>query len=332
MKLINADCHILDKPTQTGLIAITGATGFLGKHAITKLSALDGVQIRALTRQIQVLNPSFNNVIFVQGDMSDSRVLHKLIEPGATLVNLAFSNTASTKDAIALTANLVDVCVQSGVKRLIHCSSISVYGRVTGIVNESTTCKPQDEYGKTKLAVENTLLDKTQGRFELIILRPSEIFGLGGKALMTLLQSLSERNSLINYMRSSLFGKRRTHLVPVEMLADAIQFFCTDEQQYAAEVFNVTADDQPLNQFHHVEQLLRQELQLPDYWFPVLPVPSVMLKSILLIAKRATIDEQVLYSSEKLIKYGFNANHDLAAALCKLVLEYRNNKLVRAIA
>ena len=314
----------------SNLIAITGATGFLGKHTITRLSSLAVVQIRALTRQNPAHNPLFSNIAYVKGDMSDSKILHRLIEPGATLVNLAFSNT-TTEDAIALTANLVDVCVERGIKRLIHCSSISVYGRVSGIITEATPCVANDEYGMTKLAIEKTLLNRIQGRFELIILRPSEVFGLGGKTLMALLQSLTERNCLINYMRSSLFGKRRTHLVPVETLVQAIQFFCEDERQYDAEIFNVTADHLPLNQFHHLEKLLRQELQLPDYCLPVLPIPSVVLKGVLLLSKRATVDQQVLYSSEKLTENGFYTSCNLDTALRQLASNYRNNKDVRAI-
>ncbi|WP_047532975.1 NAD-dependent epimerase/dehydratase family protein [Methylotenera sp. N17] len=312
-------------------IAITGATGFLGNHVIAKLGSLTEVKVRALTRKKLSPSTPFSNVVFVQGDMSDSKALHSLIEPGATLINLAFSNTSTTEDAIALTEKLIEACAVNGAKRLIHCSSISVYGRVNGIVNENTVCMPPDEYGKTKLAIEKTLLDKTQGRFELIILRPSEIFGIGGKALITLLQSLTMRSSLFNYMRSTLFGKRRTHLVPVGILADAIHFFCTDERRYVAEIFNVTADDQPLNQFNYVEQLLRQELRLPHYWLPVLPVPNIVLKSVLLISKRATIDQQVIYTSEKLVKHGFCARYDLSTELRKLASAYRDNKVMSKI-
>jgi nucleoside-diphosphate-sugar epimerase len=312
------------------MFLVTGATGFIGKHLMQTFKSSANARVRALTRK-PMPSENTDRVEYVLGDLTDVQTLRTFLVPGATLINLAFSNTLSEHDAIATAILMANTCADVGVKRLIHCSSISVYGRVNGFITESTPCAPHDAYGQIKLATEQALIKHARGKFELIILRPSEVFGYGGKTLMALLQSLSKGNSLVNYTRSSLFGKRRTHLVPVETLVETIQFFCTDERQYDAEIFNVTADDQPLNQFHHLEQVLRQELELPDYCLPVLPVPSFVLKSILLLSKRATIDQQVLYSSEKLIKNGFNTSFNLATALRKLAHTYRDNKAIRTI-
>lgn len=313
------------------MILITGATGFVGKHLISALSSSKCFPIKALTRNKKGRFNDTDVVHYVDGDISDKASLSSFIEPNSTLINLAYANVTSNKEAVDVIKLMTEVCAEKRIKRFIHCSSISVYGRVDGIVTESTPCAPQDSYGQAKLATEQALIEYAHGKFELIILRPSEVFGSGGKTLMALLQSLSERNSLVNYTRSSLFGKRRTHLVPVETLVEAIQFFCTDKRIYNTEIFNVTADHQPLNQFHRLEQLLRQELELPDYWFPVLPIPRVILKSILLLSKRATIDHQVMYSSEKLIKSGFNSSRDFEKSLRKLARTYHENKVVRAI-
>lgn len=313
------------------MILVTGATGFVGKHLISALSNSKCIPIKALTRN---KNGRFNDtgiVHYVDGDISDKASLSSFIEPNSTLINLAYANVTSNKEAADVIKLLAEICAEKGIKRFIHCSSISVYGRVNGIVTETTPCAPQDSYGQAKLATEQALIECAQGKFELIILRPSEVFGSGGKTLMALLQSLSERKSLVNYTRSSLFGKRRTHLVPVETLVEAIQFFCTHKGVFNTEIFNVTADHQPLNQFHRLEQLLRQELELPDYWFPVLPIPSVILKSILLLSKRATIDHQVIYFSEKLIISGFNTSCDFEKSLRKLARTYHENKVVSEI-
>lgn len=313
------------------MILVTGATGFVGTHLINALSNSKCTPIRALTRNKQRHFSDTDIITYVDGDISDKGSLNAFIEPNSTLINLAYANAASSKEAVDVIRLIAEVCADKGIKRLIHCSSISVYGRVNGIVTESTPCAPHDAYGKIKLATEEALIKHAHGKFELIILRPSEVFGSGGKTLMALMQSLNDRNSLVNYARSSLFGKRRTHLVPVQTLVESIQFFCADERRYDADIFNVTADHEPLNQFHYLEELLRQELELPGYWLPVLLLPNFLLEGVLLLSKRATIDQKVLYSSEKLLKHGFYTSCDLDIALRKLARTYRNNKVMKAI-
>lgn len=314
------------------MILVTGATGFVGKHLIGALSNSKCIPIKALTRKSQGQFIDTEVVYYIEGNISDKASLNSFIEPNSTVINLAFTNAVSSKEAVDVIKLMAEVCAKKGIKRFIHCSSISVYGRVSGVITESTACAPPDGYGQIKLATEQALIEHARGKFELIILRPSEVFGSGGKTLMTLMQSLSERNSLVNYARSSLFGKRRMHLVPVETLVEAIQFFSADERQYDAEIFNVTADEHALNQFHKLEQLLRKEMALPNYVLPIIPVPSVVFKSALLLAGRPTIDYQVIYSSEKLRKHGFISNCDFAQALSKLARTYPHNKVEGATA
>lgn len=308
------------------MIIVTGATGFIGRHLIFALSEFGRVPIRALTRQEHPYNID-TAVEFIQGDIADRQALNNLMEPGATLINLAFSNSTAVKDAIAITNNLVEACAENGIKRLIHCSSISVYGRVSGVVTEHTPCAPHDEYGRIKLAVERTLKDQTQGRFELIILRPSEVFGVGGRALISLKDSLLMRNQIVNYARSSLFGRRQTHLVPVETVVEAIRFFCEDKEQYKAETFIVSADDAPMNNFRDIEQVLIEELNLPHYSLPPLTLPRCILENIMRMAGRATTDSQVIYSSQKLSEWGFHTNRNLEDALRTFAKTFNNTKI-----
>src|SRR3546814_342021 len=149
-------------------VAITGASGYVGSHLLKKIANLDNVSIRALTRQ-KITSPT-NTLKFIRGDITDQQALISLLEPDTTVINLAFSNQFNERDAIQVTANFVDICTKRGVKRVIHCSSISVYGRVDGVVTERTSCIPVDEYGKVKRAIEETLIEKAFGKLEVIVL------------------------------------------------------------------------------------------------------------------------------------------------------------------
>ena len=73
------------------------------------------------------------------------------------------------------------------IKRLIHCSTAVVAGRVNdNIVTEQTECNPRTEYEKTKYQIEQILTQKARNHFPLTILRPTAVFGENGKNLLKL--------------------------------------------------------------------------------------------------------------------------------------------------
>lgn len=307
---------------------VTGASGFIGKHLIATLSKSASQSIRAVTRSSPSLFTSDNrNVEFIQGDITDKSSLLAMLSPGATVVNLAFSNMMSAGVTINSISDMIEACADKGIKRLIHCSSISVYGRVRGEVDENTKCAPNDEYGRNKLAIEEILIDKVRGRFELVILRPSEVFGVGGKALLSLMESLQNNGLLWNYMRSSLNRRRRTHFVPVQAVVDAIQFLIEEKRKLDCEVFIVSADDDPLNNYHDIEKILIDALSLTMYPVPKVPVPRLVLEKVLLAAGRPTIDSQIVFSPEKLKKFGFYNKYNISQELKSLAKYYKNQCL-----
>lgn len=303
------------------MILVTGATGFIGKHLLSRMSTSGGEAVRALTRH-NLAGMAEGGVNFVQGNIADAATLDIFLEAEATLVNLAFSNVPSTHEAVETTKRLVEKCAEKGIKRFIHCSSISVYGRVKGVVNESTSCVPYGAYGLSKLVVEQTLINEVQDQFELIILRPTEVFGEGGYGLRALLDALTFGNPIVNYLRSSMYGARLMHLVPVETVVDAILFFIDNKSKFNKEIFNISADHDPSNTFRAVEKLVFEEMKLKYY--PALPVdvPESILKTLLAIAGRSTIDPKVVYSTTKLHGWGFIDQHELKDSIKRYVHSY----------
>lgn len=284
---------------QIETLIVTGATGFIGRHLINKLLEVQApLKIRALTRQSTV--DFGQKVEVVSGDISDQVALETLLVADSVVVNLAFSNTDTSGGAIRNIEALAEACIKAGVKRFIHCSSISVYGRVTGLITEATACKPVDDYGRTKLKVEERLRALASGNFELVILRVAEVFGEGGKSLLSLINSLSAGRSYINYVRSCMYGERRTHYVPVEFVVSVIEYFCFTRKRFSAEIFIVSADDEPLNNFQSIEKICREELHLAMYKFPVVRLPRICLEWFFRLFNKPTIDSRIVYSPRKL--------------------------------
>lgn len=72
-----------------------------------------------------------------------------------------------------------------GVNQFIFLSTMSVYGKVTGVINKDTELKPNNNYGKSKLQAEKLISSLEEDLFKVAILRPPMIYGKGCKGNYT---------------------------------------------------------------------------------------------------------------------------------------------------
>lgn len=305
------------------LPVITGASGFIGRHLLNKIAA-SGQRVRALTRAPRGAQPADGGIDWVVGDICAPDAWSRLLEPGCTVINLAYSREAATAAAVSATRTMVAACAAAGISRLIHCSTISVYGRAAGTTRtETSPCKPIDAYGQLRLAVERALLESVQGRFQLAVLRPAAVFGQGGQSLLSLCNDLIGGSRAVNYWRSSLFGRRHLHLVPVDTVVAAIRFLHEIRKPLDNELFIVSDDDDPLNNFRDVERILMEELRLARYAAPRVPLPRFVLENLLRMKGRSEVDTRAAYRCDKLLSWGFTRPVAFEAALRGFAGAYR---------
>lgn len=79
------------------------------------------------------------------------------------------------------TRNLLDACLENGVKRFIHISSNAAQGfceRKGHVLTEADPCRPENDYGRSKLEGEKVVqgFQKT-GKIETVIIRPAMFYG-----------------------------------------------------------------------------------------------------------------------------------------------------------
>ncbi len=81
---------------------------------------------------------------------------------------------------VAMTKNLVKAAVKAGVSKVIHLSSIAIYGKIPGpaYVFEAATPTPDmdDDYGIAKLRQDELLLNMPR-RISVTLLCPANIYG-----------------------------------------------------------------------------------------------------------------------------------------------------------
>lgn len=174
------------------MILVTGGTGFLGSHLLRKLVSA-GEPVRALYRK-QIpgqLNDIKDRIEWVNGDVLDVCVLEDVMEGVdkvyhcAAVVSFHPSTQAQMmKVNVEGTANVVNMALDAGVKKLVHVSSVAAIGRAKadGVIDES--CEWQESRNNSKYAVSKYQAEMEVWRgiaegLPAAIVNPSIILGSG---------------------------------------------------------------------------------------------------------------------------------------------------------
>ena len=319
---------------------ITGATGFIGPHLIKKLTG-EGHFCRCLVRNSSKTDDlATMGVELAAGDITRpeslkgiangmDRVLHM-----ATLGHMSnFSVTESMFEAINVngTRNIMAEAMRSGVKQIVHCSTVAAMGICTEVpATEDSFCNPHHPYGRSKLRAEELVrgMVKDQG-LPAAIVRFSMVYGPGDPRDILKLTRLA---------RKGLFPKvgSRPKLTPLIHVADAIQgLLLAAEKGNPGEVYLITnRDSLP---FDGIRKILQQALgiyRLPLYipeWaalavastvektYPILgKVPPVARKNI-----ESTLADRVFSIEKASREIGFDPQIDPADGLKETVAWYK---------
>lgn len=308
------------------VIAITGANGFIGTHLLDLLSDRDDIQIKILIHK----NSNFvisnrRNISTFRGDLLDPETLNGFFDRGCVVVNLVYLSGRTRQENLEAMTNLAEACAKAKIFRLLHCSTAVIAGRVsTNVVTENTACNPINEYEITKLELEKLVLEKSRDKFETVILRPTAVFGPGGKNLLKLANDLRKGNRMINYLRSSLYNTRRMNLVYVSNVVSAIEFLIRTKNKIDNEVFIISDDEYSGNNYRYIENYLIKNLGYGNYLIPTIPIPAFVLKILLKLSRKSNINPSLIYDCHKLHNIGFKKSTSLEDGLADFVYWYKN--------
>ncbi|SDD53893.1 NAD-dependent epimerase/dehydratase family protein [Kordiimonas lacus] len=162
-------------------VALTGATGFLGGHAVDcYLEA--GYKVKALTRRHQAAR---DGVTWVSGDLDDDTALKALCDGTDVLVHIAGLTKALNRDIffdvnVGGTKRLMEIAAKAGVGHVVHVSSMAAREPMLS------------HYGASKRASE-LVLTARNWPFTWTIVRPPAIYGPGDKEILKLFKALKYR-------------------------------------------------------------------------------------------------------------------------------------------
>lgn len=178
------------------IIAMTGATGFAGRHAVAAFLAR-GHRVRALVRWPAMAKLP-DGVELVQGDLEAEPALDALVRDADAVVHLAGAITALTPhDYFRVNAHGT-VAVAEAVRR-------ACVGRFVHISSLSARQPSVSAHAASKRAGEDAITTLAEP-LNAVILRPPAVYGPGDRATLPLLKELTRPIAVIPGRRRQRFS------------------------------------------------------------------------------------------------------------------------------
>ncbi len=276
-------------------LILTGATGFVGKQILEKITSFDVTVIGRRKPE------SLKDCTFFQANIDTNSNYGPALVDGDVVIHCAarvhIMDDKSDNPLEAFrevnrrgTINLATQAVDAGVKRFVFISSIKVGGENSEIgapLTEEMKYVPADPYGLSKYEAEEELkiLAKKSG-MEVVIIRPTLVYGPGVKANFEVMMKWLSKG--IPLPLGATNNKRS--LVALDNLVYFI-LLCIKHPKAANETFFIS-DDNDLS----TTQLLRKlSYSLGKRCFLV-PIPSKLLSFVLSIFGLRSLSDRLLGS------------------------------------
>lgn len=315
----------------TKIVAITGATGFIGKALVKKLCC-ENVKLRVLSRRDQLSN---GQIDYFRADLANftyedaTQFLDGadfLIHCGASLTderNIKIINIEATK-------TLFMAADKTNIKRFIYLSSVGVYGQnLNGVISESQNFNPVGFYEESKAEAELMLLNpRIAPDLQRVIVRPSNVYGPG-----MVNQSLGQMITSIKKGYFIFVGKRGAiaNYTHVENVADVILILLlADNNRHIAYNISESVTIEELTRIVNMTfSIKRKYLRLPKFIMLLCALLLNLIGIKLLTPRRVhNLANRTIYSSARLEKeYGYKPELKIDVGISDYAQSLEKDKL-----
>ncbi len=207
-------------------VLVTGAAGFLGGHLVDMLLER-GDEVRAMVRPVEDSSRlrTLGGIEVVYGDLTEPDTLKRAVQGVQRVYNVAAKTGPwGLEDVyrainVGGLADLISASMDAGVQRIVHTSSITVYGHhLHGIITEDQPLHAEDNpYSRTKIAGEKLIANLVKDRgAPVVIVRPAWIYGPRDAA------SFGRFVSLVESGKGFVIGSGK-NIVPLVYVRDVAQ-------------------------------------------------------------------------------------------------------------
>jgi len=286
-------------------------------------------RIHVLSRKPSSANANAT-VVSHTGDLANEADLDGFLCGPGTLVNLAYSADASPDEAESNARLLVKYAVKTGIRRLIHCSTAVVVGKcASDRISENTRPEPVSDYEQVKLAIENIFFSEAPAEMEIFVVRPTAVFGPGGKNVIKLVRDRVFNSAFKNFLLDSVYGRRSMNFVSVEkVVASLVHFMELDSSPHAKpvrEIMICSADESPENNYAFLAREVHRRFRTKEFPLPRLPFISAALPLLLRLAERSGSNPKRKYISSSAERLGFRYDKPFADELREYLDWLRNS-------
>ena len=265
------------------VIALTGATGFIGNHLLHALTRR-GHRIRVLLRSPAALPPDCTNAVI--GDLNRPINMAAALAGVDTVLHsagVAPTMTGSPDEDFrrlnaAATGNLAQAAQHAGVRRFIYLSSLRAQADVSArdVLTEDLPPNPTDAYGRSKLAAEQEL---SRHDLDWVALRLALVVGPGVKGNVARLVDLARSPWPLPF--GALRAKRS--LLALDNLVAAVETVIAAPQPLRRAL--IVADPDPLSLAQMIRAMRAGIGRKPG----LVPVPAALLHAALRLAGRGEL-------------------------------------------
>jgi len=158
------------------VVLVTGASGFIGGRVVERFYLEGLANVRAgIHRWSSVARIARFPVELVKLDILDRNTFPRLMEGSDYVVHCAYGDKRTTVEG---TDNVLWSALEVGVRRVVHLSTVEVYGNVSGYIDESSPLKyTGNEYADSKIDAEKICIEYHKKGLSVVILRPAIVYG-----------------------------------------------------------------------------------------------------------------------------------------------------------
>jgi len=294
-------------------ILVTGAGGFIGGRIVEVLHELNPGSVRAgIKRWSSAARIGRLPVEIVRCDVNSAASVRSAMTGIGAVVHCAHGDAGTNVEGTRI---VLDEAQRAGVKRVIHLSTVAVFGRTEGKFTEASPPAPgADPYGRSKTETEEICAEYGRRGLAITILRPTIVYGPYSD-LWTV--EFAQRLSAGKWFLPDRYTQGICNLVYVDDMVKAV-LLALENEKAIGETFIVNGGERPTwNQYFHA---LNDALGLPPLrpastlksrlragiMLPVRKTAKMILKRfqplVMRVYQRSKLAKKVMRHAENAIK------------------------------
>lgn len=210
-------------------VLVTGAGGFLGRHAVARLARSVERRVIAVFRRLDAARiAALGPAEIIEADLTTAEGWQRLPNDVTSVLHLAATLPGDDPSRYADNLTMAKLLVEraegwSLLRNVVHSSSILAYGRQSVVLREELAPEDPDPYGASKLAVERLLSELD---VPVTSLRYSSIYG-PGQSVTSVLPLFIERAERGEILLLYGDGRRMQDFIYVEDAVAALELALT---------------------------------------------------------------------------------------------------------